>query len=392
MNILFFTYRKISPTKGGTEHTTLVVAKQLHDRYGCKCWALHDIDDNDPSCDCFEEQIYAHKDINGSLEKIIRGKHIDVVMSEGAVSVTKYVDKIRKKHDIKIKNIFVFHFTPGWERESGPWSESYIYAKTSKGSKKIKAIAKCILYPYFRIKKLSRLSSSYIETYNAADDIVLLTQNYIKRFQNVGHISDNKKFCVIPNALSLPDILNKDDYDKVKKHIVLIVARIDEVQKRISLALKIWQYIKKSDIAKDWQLLIAGEGPYLGSYEKYVEENSIADVRFLGRVNPVPYYTEASIFMMTSRSEGFPLTLNEAMQYGVVPLVFDSFDSIRDIINEGENGYIIPEMDMQQYSDKLLRLMKDASLRKLMAMNGLDSCRRYLPEHIGDSWWNLIKD
>lgn len=94
--------------------------------------------------------------------------------------------------------------------------------------------------------------------------------------------------------------------------------------------------------------------------------------------------------MMTSRSEGFPLTLNEAMQYGVVPLAFDSFESIRDIINDGENGYIIPEMDMVAYSDKLLGLMTDDHLRHDMAMNALDSCKRYLPERIGDMWWKLL--
>ena len=94
--------------------------------------------------------------------------------------------------------------------------------------------------------------------------------------------------------------------------------------------------------------------------------------------------------MMTSKSEGFPLTLNEAMQYGVVPLAFDSFASIRDIINDSENGYIIPEMDMKTYSDKLLGLMTDAQLRRSMAMNALNSCKRYLPERIGNMWWKLL--
>lgn len=390
MNLLFFTYCKISPTKGGTEHTTMVVAQQLHENYGCKCWALHDIDGNDPNCDCFEEQIYSHKNIIRSLEKIIIENHIDVVFSEGAASVTKDVDAIRKKHNLNIRNIFVFHFTPGWERKSGTWSEALVNVKVTKGLKKVKAIAKCILFPYYRIKKLSTLSSQYRQIYESADCVVLLTRNYIKRFQEVGHISDDKKFYVIPNALSLPTILDKEDYDNVKKAIVLIVARIDEVQKRISLALRIWQKVKNNDIAKNWHLLIAGEGPYLTMYKNFVADNQIEDVTFLGRVNPAPYYTEASVFMMTSRSEGFPLTLNEAMQYGVVPLAFDSFDSLRDIINDNENGYIIPEMDMDQFADQLIILMKNKELRKNMAMKAIDSCYRYLPQHIGEKWWNLL--
>ena len=140
----------------------------------------------------------------------------------------------------------------------------------------------------------------------------------------------------------------------------------------------------------DWKLLIAGDGIYLNRYKSYAEENKLKNIEFLGRVNPVPYYREASIFMMTSKSEGFPLTLNEAMQYGVVPLAFDSFASIRDIINDSENGFIIPEMDMKAYSDTLLNLMTDDRLRRNMAMNALDSCKRYLPERIGDMWWKLL--
>ena len=165
---------------------------------------------------------------------------------------------------------------------------------------------------------------------------------------------------------------------------------MEEIQKRISLVLRIWKDIYHNEKAKGWVLKIAGEGLYLDSYKNYAKENQLTNIEFLGRVNPVPYYTEASIFMMTSRSEGFPLTLNEAMQYGVVPLAFDSFESIRDIINDGENGYIIPEMDMETYSDKLLGLMTDDHHRHDMAMNALDSCKRYLPERIGDMWWKLL--
>ena len=219
---------------------------------------------------------------------------------------------------------------------------------------------------------------------------MLLTKSYIQLFQEYGKFKDDKKFSVIPNALSLLDILEKSEYESNKKKVVLVVARMDEIQKRISLVLRIWKDICHNEKAKDWELKIAGEGIYLERYRNYAKENELKNIEFLGRVNPVPYYREASIFMMTSRSEGFPLTLNEAMQYGVVPLAFDSFESIRDIINDGENGYIIPEMNMETYSDKLLGLMTDDQHRRDMAMNALDSCKRYLPERIGDMWWKLL--
>jgi len=50
--------------------------------------------------------------------------------------------------------------------------------------------------------------------------------------------------------------------------------------------------------------------------------------------------------MMTSRFEGWPMVLMEAMQMGVVPVVYNSFESLSDIVVDGENGYIIPNNDL----------------------------------------------
>ena len=393
MNLLFYTAFKISPTKGGTEHTALTVANELHHKYGCKCYAIHGVNADTPDCDCFEKQHCVHgRDIKNQLRQIIISNNIDVVLSQGGFEISNYVDEIRKESGVKVKNIFVHHFTPGWEENFDTRVDYVNNAKENTGLRKIKAIIKLVLYPYFRRRYLKRLPLYYKLSYAAADKVVLLTKGYIPMFQKYGKFHDEKKFCVIPNALSLPDILDKPDYDSNKKNVVLVVARLEEIQKRISLVLKLWEQVAKDDRSKDWELLIAGEGIYKNQYEEYVRTHNIPRLKFLGRVSPALYYTEASIFMMTSRSEGFPLTLNEAMQYGVVPLAFDSFASIRDIINDGENGYIIPEMDMNTYIEKILTLMGNPDMRRRMAMNALNSCRRYLPERIGEMWWNLLNE
>lgn len=393
MNLLFYTGSKISPTKGGTEHTTLTVATQLHEKFGCKCWACHWINANTPDCDCFEKQYFVEwNDRKNLLLKIIVDNNIDVVLSEGVSEITQFVDELRKGKKLNVRNIFVHHFTPGWEENFGTRITYLEWIKDRKGLHKVKAIIKYLLYPIFRYKYLKKLPKDYKSTYESADIVVLLTKGYISLYQKYGRFLDDKKFKVIPNALSLPDILDKNEYAKVKKNVVLVIARLEEIQKRISLVLKIWEQVYNDDRAKGWHLLIGGEGIYKEQYEQYVNKYGIQNIKFLGRVNPIPYYTEASIFMMTSRSEGFPLTLNEAMQYGAVPLAFDTFESIRDIINDGENGYIIPELDLKEYSEKLLTLMSDEKLRHNMAMKALDSCKRYLPEHIGDMWWKLLNN
>lgn len=395
MNLLFFTDFKISPTKGGTEHTTLTVVKQLEQNHGCKCWACHfnDVEGGTPDMKCFEKQYkLSYKNTKEDLRSIILDNHIEVVLSEEGMQITVFAGEIRRENNLSFRNIFVHHFSPGWEVHFGNRIDFWDNVKKKHGLRKVKSFVKYLLYPYYKAKDKAEWPRLYKESYNSADDVVLLTKGYIPMFQEYGRFNDDKKFKIIPNALSLPDILDKKEYDNVKKKKVVVIARLEEIQKRISLVIKIWKEVSSDKRSDGWKLIIGGEGLYKPKYERYVSRHNVPRIDFLGRIDPVPYYRESSIFMMTSRSEGFPLTLNEALQYGVVPLAFDTFESVHDIIIDGKNGYIIPEMDIKKYSEKLLELMSNDILRKQMAMNGIDSCERYLPKRIGEMWWNLLNN
>ena len=57
---------------------------------------------------------------------------------------------------------------------------------------------------------------------------------------------------------------------------------------------------------------------------------------------PIQHYKEASIFLLTSDLEGFGLVVIESMSYGVVPVVYGSYEAIYDIIDNGKSGLITP--------------------------------------------------
>ena len=67
--------------------------------------------------------------------------------------------------------------------------------------------------------------------------------------------------------------------------------------------------------------------------------------------------------MMTSAYEGWPMTLMEAMQNGCVPIVFDSFKAVYDIVDSDINGVIVSNGDMDTYHRELVRLMSDDNYR-----------------------------
>lgn len=127
-------------------------------------------------------------------------------------------------------------------------------------------------------------------------------------------------------------------------------------------------------------------------YEHIIRNEHIPDVTLEGRQNPVPYYKEASIFLMTSKSESWGLTLTEAQQMGVVPIAFDTYASLREIITDGENGVIINESDVDGYVCRMKELMSDNMLRQRMARQAVISTQRFSQERIAEMWWKLISE
>ncbi len=93
---------------------------------------------------------------------------------------------------------------------------------------------------------------------------------------------------------------------------------------------------------------------------------------------------------MTSDFEGFPMTLVESLQYGVVPIVFNTFSAITDIINNETNGYIIQKDDNSDFIEKLKLLMMNKDILSALANNALYSAKRFLPIAICEKWQSII--
>ena len=112
-------------------------------------------------------------------------------------------------------------------------------------------------------------------------------------------------------------------------------------------------------------------------------------IEFAGFKNPVPYYQESSIFCMTSNHEGWGLVLTEAMQYGCVPIAFDSFESIHEIIQNKENGFLVKPFQIQEYVKILIDITNtDISTYSQCA---IDSMERLKPNQIIKEWMALFK-
>lgn len=222
------------------------------------------------------------------------------------------------------------------------------------------------------------------------DKYIFLSPLYQKQFMDFANHADNEnKLGAIPNPLVYDVNVTKDELES-KENIVLLVGRMLEGQKRITRAIRIWKMIEADNELNGWRFVVVGEGPDLPLYKKMAQEFRLQRVSFEGYQNPLPYYKRAKIFMMTSAFEGFAMTLVEAQQCGVVPVVMDSHLSLHDIVEDDVNGVITPNGNVAVFAQRLSILMKDNSLRLDMAMSALETSRRFGIDNILSMWKRLL--
>lgn len=390
MNILFYTRSRVVPTSGGTERATATLATILKKNYRCKIISIYGVTSigNKENCFDFEYNWDSDKKECKYIRDLITAHNINVIIVQSDFSVLMSLKRAINKLDCKL--LFVHHFRPRWELQYYNW-ESVIQNLSDNQIPLYSRLYKMLLYPIQKLRYNRRVYRSYREAYDLSDKVILLIKDYILEYSQFSKIPNIEKFGIIPNALSFDETYSLDNIYG-KKKIILIVARLNEASKKISVALDIWAEVSKAQVAKDWKLVIVGEGDDLPKYQMQIRNKRISNVVFEGRRDPVPYYKDASIFWMTSKSEAWGLTLTEAQQFGVVPMAFDNFPSAKVIIQDNVNGFLIPNMQIDIFVKKSIYLMAHDVERAKLAKGALLCSRHFSKEIIAKQWWNLLSN
>ena len=142
----------------------------------------------------------------------------------------------------------------------------------------------------------------------------------------------------------------------------------------------------------EWSLDVVGDGPNLCDAKQYVCDNGLQNVFFHGFQNPVPFYMQSRIFCMTSSSEGFGVVLVEAMHFGVVPLAFDSYPVVRDIIDNEINGLLITPYDISEYAARIKSLTENDANMLFLSKNAIAKSKAYQIDVISKKWFSLFNE
>lgn len=148
--------------------------------------------------------------------------------------------------------------------------------------------------------------------------------------------------------------------------VITMVARFSE-QKDHALLLNA---VRDIDI-RNIKVQLVGDGPLLPNIKSLAESLNIGDrVQFLGNRRDVPeLLTHSDIFVLTSKWEGFPITILEAMRAGL-PVICSDVGGCSEAIKDGENGFLVPRGDGVVLANRLKQLIKDKDLRYKMGQKG----------------------
>ncbi|MFY0482910.1 glycosyltransferase family 4 protein [Flavobacterium sp. PLA-1-15] len=191
---------------------------------------------------------------------------------------------------------------------------------------------------------------------------------------------------VIPNPIWIES--TKDNFLETKK--VIAVAR-HSYEKGLDRLLKIWKEVVK--VHPDWELDIYGDSSgQIELFEMAKELKIEQNVNFhLPVLEILEQYEQASIYAMTSRTEGFPMVLLEAMACGLPIIAYDCPVGPRSIITNSVDGFLIKDGDEKLFIQKLLELMNDVNLRKELGKNGTKKIQQYKLEPIMNKWKLLFE-
>tara|TARA_R110000737_G_scaffold352064_1_gene396471 strand:+ start:21173 stop:22219 length:1047 start_codon:yes stop_codon:yes gene_type:complete len=171
------------------------------------------------------------------------------------------------------------------------------------------------------------------------------------------------KYAVIPNALRDIQL-----YPEIKREkIILAVGRFNDPCKGFDLLIEAFNQLEN----EEWHLVFAGGKKEEADYLMSLANTKVASrIEFLGHVkNMDQIYARAGIFVIPSRSEGFPNSLIEAMAAGCPSISFDFIAGPRDIIQNGENGILVEKENYELLAKEMDNLIKDETLRHTLGSN-----------------------
>ena len=212
------------------------------------------------------------------------------------------------------------------------------------------------------------------------DALVLLTQQDADAWAGIA------KTIVIPNSLPFyPSTSSTCDNKQA-----IFVGRFNE-QKGLEYLVDTWAKVYCRH--PDWTLHLYGDGEQKNMLEHLVNDAKLQDVVIIHQPTPqiMDRYLESSIFVLTSRFEGFGMVLIEAMACGLPVVSFNCPWGPADIIKNEEDGFLVEYLNTDEEAERICQLIENPLLRKTMGTNARKNIKRYERDNVMKQWTELFE-
>lgn len=213
--------------------------------------------------------------------------------------------------------------------------------------------------------------------YPFSDALTVLTEH------DKGKYTYHSNIHVMPNPL----VLEHKHHNIPRQKLILGVGRL-QLHKGFSQLLKAFSRLDN----EEWRVVILGEGPERANLEEQIAVLKLQNrVALPGRVSDVEkYYKKASIFVLPSSSEGFPMALIEAMGYGCAAVAYDCLTGPSDIIDNDVNGILLKVGDVDKLTKTLQTLIDHPEKRERVGRNAEKIVDNLKIENITKRWFEIL--
>ena len=382
MNILFYSENEVLPQNGGTERATYMLANFFETQSISINYVIRNFpnySEDTTGAFYFPNNI----DLNSIenvffLEELIFKKSIDLIIITIPTPQLYFLLNNLKENPkvITIIHAPVLEYLPFFSR--------MFKFEFSNPIKTFESFLRGVRLPFLYISLRKKIKSKFELINNYSDKIVVLSENYKNDLLNLNQSIISGKVVSIENTN--PFFIR--DFDLKKMDQVLFVGRLTHI-KRVDHILKAWDSI--STQRENWSLKIIGHGDEKEMLEKFALKNKISNVSFEGKKDPKHEYQISSIICLTSIYEGMPMVLLEALQFGVVPVVYNTFGASTDIIINGYNGFLVKPFDYRTFGETISFLINNPNELKKMSKNALESSKKFDMKCVGSKWIDLLK-
>ena len=156
--------------------------------------------------------------------------------------------------------------------------------------------------------------------------------------------------------------------------------------------IRAWELVNRR--YPDWIIDIFGQGEWHEKLQKEIQDKNLSSVVHLRGITKdvATEFYNSSGYVMTSRYEGFPMVLIEAGMCGLPLVSFDCKTGPREIIVEGENGFLVPVGDVSLLADRICQLIEFRELRVSMGDNAMRFAQRFTLDKIMSKWIQLFEN